>query len=259
MIQISLLNPIRFIDTTNINAGFDGNFSIFQNNYDTQSKCYFQKWQSSDTLKLQVVADEVPSSIEFWNGIDKVVDTVAWVLNPYVIVAFPDLSVYEIEYSFSTLPTGFYQIHFGDFISEPINVQTEHPKTLLISYSNSENNYSCIFETGIIFNFRVEGQIQNFKPKNDLVVYNDQMRSLKQLFSQAYRSFTLMIGYGRGVAEWVVDKFNYISQCDSITYDNIPYQIVNGGEFEVIRVDFYDWIGISVEIQQSENTEVLTN
>ena len=253
MIQISKLNPVRFIDTTDINAGFDGNFNLYQTPNYTDPKCYLQKWAQSDTLKLQVVADIAPSNVEIRDIDNKLIDTINWAASTLVLSNFPTLTIYELQYQFSACPVGKYQLYFDDFISEPICVQIDQTKTILLKYKNSENNYSTVFDTGIEFEFRIESEIRGYKPKNDREVYNDQKQNLTQLFSVAYSQFTFVVGGQRGVARWALDKVNQIQQCDQVSYNGILYQPIADAEFEVIQPEFYDLLGATVDIQPKDN------
>lgn len=257
MIQIPLLNPIRFISLADINAGFDGNFSIYQTNNYTDPKCYLQKWQQSDTLFLQVISDSEPTPVLIKDADNKLIDTINWLESDLVFPDFPDLAIYEIQYLFSNCPVGKYQLYFSagdeEYESEPICVQALQPKTILIKYKNRENNYSTVFATNIEFQFRVEAEIKNFKPKNDRITYNDQIQNLTQLFSVAYRQFTLIIGGQKGVSEWALDKVNQIQQCDQVSYDGIYYQPISDAEIEPIQPEFYDLLGGTIEIQPVDN------
>lgn len=257
MIQIPLLNPVRFIDLNNINSSFDGNFSLFQFKSNTLSKCYLQKFQTSDILRLQIITDLDPTDLEFRNKYDQALYTVPWVKSTRVIQALPDLGIWEIEESLIGIADGKYSLYFecgaDTFESEPIEIAFEHKSTILLRYKNSQNNYNTIFDTGIEFEFRVESDIRNFVPKNDRETYNDQIYNATQLFSVAYRSFTFFVGYERGVPDWVIDKVNQITQCDQVAYNDVYYQPIAGAEFEVIRLDQYFLAGATLDIQPTDN------
>src|SRR6478735_12438352 len=112
MIQIPLLNPVRFIDLNNINSSFDGNFSLFQFKSNTLSKCYLQKFQTSDILRLQIITDLDPTDLEFRNKYDQALYTVPWVKSTRVIQSLPDLGIWEIEESIIGVDEGKYSLYF---------------------------------------------------------------------------------------------------------------------------------------------------
>lgn len=250
----ALLLPLRFIDTADINNSFDGNFASRQINYSWQTNdCYFQKWQFTDTLRLQIISNEELTDLKILNLDGAVVDTVSWVANALVLPDYPDYKVYEINYPFANLTAGKYVIQQDLFEAEAIEVAEKWDKTVLLKYKHSENDYSVIFDTLIEFEFRVEGWVGDYKPKNDRDVYNDQTRNLTQLNSVAYRQFSLYVGYGKGVPNWPIDKVNIITQCDQLKIDNVYYQPIEDAEFEVENNDAKNYIGGSIEIEQKFN------
>lgn len=257
MIQIPLLNPLRFIDTANINDSFDGNYSLFQFKANTVSKCYYQKFQTNDTLRLQVLATTDPTDLLFKDKFDAIILSVPWQKSTRVIQGLPDVGIYEIELALSALSLGYYYTSFTEdgvlYESEPIHLDFEHKGTKVIRYKNSENNYDTVFDTGIEFEFRCELDITNFNPKNDREVYNDQIKNATQLFSVAFRTFTLWVGRERGVADWVIDKVNQISQCDQVSYNDVYYLITESSEWEVVPLEEYFFQGASIEIQPVYN------
>lgn len=251
----ALLNPLRFIDTTDINKGFDGDYAINQLKRWQNPKCYLQKWQTSDTLVLQVIAETItpPSDLKFINEIGKTVDSVPWSASTRIIQGLPDLTIYELSYSFASLPVGKYICSFDQFSSEPICVQVEQPNTLLLKYTNSENNYDMVFDTNIVQYFRVEGYIGNYRPSNERNVYVDQKHNLTQLSSVAFRKFTFFVGTSWLVPDWVLDKVNIIMQCDQIAYDGIYYQPLTDSEFETQPNADNSYIGGAIDIEPVDN------
>lgn len=249
----ALISPIRWIDKTDINNGFDGNYAINQLRRDQSKRCYFQKWRSNMTLKQQIIADELPDPIQFVNEKGILVDEADWSVNPLILEGLPDLRIYELSFAFAALPVGVYQLRFNQFESELINVQTSHPNTVSIKYKHSENNYDVVFDTGIEFELLVEGYVGDFTPKNDRVSFNDQPQNLTQLFSVAYRNFKLNIGGAWMVPWWMMDKINYITQCDQVFYNSIMYVPLNEAQFEVESNPQNDYIYGSLDIQPAEN------
>lgn len=258
MFDIPILNPLRLIDTSDINFGFDGNFS-FDRILDFQDpKCYFQKWKRSNTLKLQILSDFVPTDLLFLDLVSNViVNSVAWELKD-ILIANETFKVYELSFLFSELPEGRYQALFSytdqddnlhPLVSEPLSVMDEQPNTLTIKYKHYENDFDIIFDTGIEFEFQVEAAIRNYNPQNSRAVYTDQKINATQLSATPYRTFKFFIGYKSGVPEWVMDKINWIQSVDQVTYNNVPYQVINEAKYEIETNESNSFMGGSIEVQ----------
>jgi len=260
-IQVADINPLRFIDNANLNKGFDGNYYVNLLNWYQTTACYFQTWLKSDILYLQVVADEVPNDLEFRDQYGNVIDTATWQAKNLQFLEYPDLICYELSYPFSNLPNGVYEAIFGDFGSEPFEVKDFDDETLLIKYKNSRNDFSSVFDTGIEFQIRLHASIHNYRPQNDRNGFIDQKHNNTQLSSVAYRRFTFTIGTRQqGVPNWVVDKYNIISQCDQISYDGIYYQIAAEAEPEVEPNPDYAFIWeYNIDIEPAANEFIRYN
>lgn len=262
MFNIAILNPLRFIDTSDINSSFDGNFAIDQVLSYQNPKCYFQKWQISDVLKLQVLSDFVPSDLVFREVSTNMAEaTVSWIEKPAVIVD-QTFKVYELDFEFIGLDPGKYYAEFSYtdeddnehvLISEPMHVALAQENTLLLQYKNSVNDFDTIFDTGIVFNFRVESAIKDFTPGNNRAIYNDQRANPTLLSAVPYRKFKFYIGFQYGLPAWVVDKVNFIQSVDQVKYNNIYYQIVEGAEFEIETNENNSFAGGSIEVQPTNN------
>lgn len=255
-IQVADINPLRFIDNANLNNGFDGNYAINQLNWYQTYNCFLQTWLRSDRLNLQIIADEFPDDLQFKNVYGDIIDTVYWQPQSLVFPDYPELTIYEISYSFGNLPVGIFEAIFGDFGSEPFEVKDYDDKTILIKYKNSRNDYSAVFDTGIEFQIRIHGAIHNYRPQNERAVFNDQKHNNTQLSSVAFRKFTLTIGFGNegGIPVWVVDKYNILSQCDQVSYNGIYYQISEDAEIEIEPNNDYNYIWeANVDIEPVDN------
>lgn len=246
----ALMLPVRFIDINNINNSFDGDFAINQiGTWQMQNVCYNQKFQSSDTLCLQLISDLPLNDLIIYSKDGNIVDSVPWSVSTITLIDFPTFSIYEIRYNLNTLPDGIYILQQDNFESEPIEVKQNQENTILIKYKHSDNDKDVIFDTGIEFQFRVEAWIGDYQPKNDRQVYLDQQQAPTQLNSVAYRQFRLYIGFKWGVPNWVLDKVNILTQCDTVKYNDVEYTPIDGAEFEKIQDDLYAFVGGTLEIQ----------
>lgn len=249
------LLPLRFIDTSNTDSSFDGNFSNEQiPQWKMGQKCYLQKFQRNDKLRLQWISDAPLLNLKILNEDGLQVDEIEWQPSLLTLIGFPEATIYEIDFPFSSLQEGVYIFQQDEWEAEAIELKDEHENTILIEYSASENDYDVVFDTDIVFQFRVEGGIGNYAPKNQREVYVNQIYNPAQLRSVAHRQFTLYIGFQSGVPEWVLDKANIITQCDEVFYDGVQYQPINESEFEVIRADDVTaFVGASIDIEPTNN------
>lgn len=254
-IQVSDLNPLRFIDTSNLNSGFDGNLASNLLNWYQTNQCFLQPFIKSDNLILQVIADVVPDDVEIRDQYDTVISTGIWSVKPLTLPDCPDLKVYELELPFVDVPEGAYQAYFNTFVSEPFRVFDQAERTILLKYKNSRNDYDTVFDTGIQFEFRTYGSIDNYVPQNDREVFTDQRHNVTQLSSVAFRRFNFVMGMiDYGMPAWMVDKYNLITQCDQVSYNNIYYQIPEDTNIEVTQNNDYSYIWeAKVDIEPVDN------
>lgn len=260
MFEIALANPIKFVENTG--GRLDTHFSVDLINSFQDKKCYFQKWQRDDQTRLQILSDH--SDISFTIH-DLYTDAVVLTIIPIdmeVNVIGQSFRVYEVPIDFSQLIEGEYYAVISytndleqdiSIYSEPMMVRDEHDSTLLIQYRNSDNNFSIVFDTDIVFTIRVEGVIDQFTPQSDDVVYNDQKRNATLLSSIPYRSYTLFIGHAEGIANWMADKINRAMACDMVMIDGDYYEKTEGASWEVNRADAYAFLGMTLEIMPVEN------
>jgi len=257
-----LLNPMKFVNVTNIDASFDGDFAVNQLAEYQDPDCYFQKWEFSDSLRLQLLSDFVPSDLVFRDVFtNKIIFSAPWVEAPTFVIG-QTFKVYEMDFDFVNLPEGKYRAFFNytdeneqvqNLVSEPITVALKHENTLLLTYKNSVNDFDVIFDTNIVFTFRVEARIMSFNPGNSRDIYNDQRINPTLLNSTPFRKFRFYVGYKYGVPEWMLDKVNRIQSVDQVQYNGIYYQILNGSDWELESNVFNAYIGGNIEVQPTEN------
>lgn len=253
MLGYSQLNPIYFKFNETYNHEHNSDF------------CYFQKWSMYDTIKIQLWADSLPTMtlVDFdtkerltaYQGLaisTTVVAPAGMTLYELTIDSLPFFGRFQFELSMPSMTTMF--------LSEPFIWVEDAPETVLLSYRNSKNNFSTVFDTGIDFYFRVEGTVQLFQPKLDTVVYFDQMRNPKLLSAQPYKTWKLIAGTGLGVPDWVLNRLNYIMSCDIKQVDNLKFELAEGAAMEIQRADNYPLSSAAVDIvgrTDSTDTEII--
>jgi hypothetical protein len=256
--EIAPLNPLKFV--TSGTDRIDDNFESDLVNIYQSPRCYLQKWQFGDVGRVQVLSDYVFTFkvLDLDTGAE-IADFVPSLKSSEIVGE--SFSVYEIEIDFSALGSGSYycKILYNDtfedkiVLSEPFEVSESWPGSILFEFVNSENNFDVVFETGIDYQIRVEGVIDNFTPESDDVIYNDMLKNATLLNSVPFRSFTLFVGGAPGVPVWMADKINRVMACDSVKIDGGSYEKKQGAGWEVKRADEYQFVGINIEIVPSEN------
>lgn len=243
--EVVPLNPIRFTDI----MPYDFKHA--------HPKCYWQKFEVADSTQLQILSEDpdITLTVHDFNT-DEEIHSFAVSEIPSLIIGQPFL-IYEVLINWSDIGEGRFYLKLENsedtFYSAPIWVAPEHPNTLLFRYRNSENNFSVVFDTEIIFTIRVEGDIQNFTPRFDDEIYNDQKRNASKLSSIPFREFTLFIGAAQGLPDWMTDKINRVMSCDMIQIDGDWFEKMPDAEWEVIRQDDYPFAGLQINIMPTNN------
>lgn len=265
-INIPYINPVKFveIDYENIPAYLTKHFDDFLASEQISDKewmhqiCYSQKWQKSDTIKIQVESNYSPINLSLIDGDGEVVSTVVAQnkgTNKYEAGKY----IFEAVISLAGVDEGFYclQLTAGSpvqktFISEPICVMEVHPTTVLLEYKNSRYHADVIFETGIEFMFRVEGTLDAFKPGGKRVMYEDERLNPTVLSAKPYRVFDLLIGNYTGVPDWVIDKLNWIWSCNSVYIDGKSFAMEEGG-LDIKPQENYPFRGVTIKVREGIN------
>jgi hypothetical protein len=249
--KFSLLNPFRWVPK---NPVYDPRFNTrpFDDKIDANPFAgpYNQKWQTNDVTHLQFLSDyALTLKIYHWNGYHKPFgDTLYSTIAVTAVPAFPILGVtftaYEATVDFHGFPEGLYyaEISYIDdtavtriWQSSPLDVKVHHPKTLLYEYWNTFNDKGVIFDTGIKFNMRIEGNIRAFTPSSLDQVFEDQQYNTTTENSIPYRTFQNFIGRAAGLPDWIIDKMNLIFSVNYKSIDGTFYNKTEGAKFEMVR------------------------
>lgn len=102
-------------------------------------------------------------------------------------------------------------------------VREPSPDTMLIEYSNSDNNTpldNMFIIGGVrkVFKLRIEGGFkpQGYTPNVVQETWRTQRQELRQLYSAPYDKWSLTIGRAQGVPIEYVRMLNYILSCDMV-------------------------------------------
>lgn len=219
---------------------------------------YLQPWQKNDIVYFQALSNYAPHQLELWNCDGNQVDTFALAYKPSSIEASGQ-KVYEAAVALNGYDEGVYQfkIFSGSpvletYISEWFGLKEYHPQTILLEYSHDENDHEVVFETGIRFRLRVHGELREYQPGSDRIVFINQRRSITQLAGESFETEKLIIGDSFGVPNYMIKKINNIYLCSQVLHDGKQYVGNEGGRFEAKREELYPMTGWAWEVRPTD-------
>lgn len=245
---------------------FNPDFNTLPFDYQQPKIHYYYKRQLADVSYLQCLSDWVP---ELWviNEYGQTIDTIV-ASTPANGIINQTFTVYEFQINWVAYGVGVYtvEIHYTDdtpteqiWQSPKIDVKVKWPQTVLLNYTNSENRFSIVWSTGIIINLRVEGNIEDYTPAFDDVIYNDQEYNTTKLHSIPHREFSFYVGANQGgfqgIPNWIADKVNWAFSCDQLQIDGIYYQNTASSKWDIRRTDpdGTNFIGLKISIIEVNN------
>lgn len=225
-----------------------------------QSIPYFQKWQLTDHVDLQIQSDMGPIRLDLIDCSQLVAKTVNFETKPTIITGQP-WQVLEASMQLADVDPGYYWFlitaGFGDnilqFISEPLDVANNHAGTTLFKYKNTRNSLDMVWATGINPSFRCEANIGEYAPGSKTTVYEDQVLNLVELSAFPYDQFKLQIGGSYGVPNWVAKRLNMIFCNDTVLIDGRQYVKADGAKLEPNRIERYPMSGWTMDIRPASN------
>lgn len=179
---------------------------------------YAQKWQTSDSIKLQVQTNGLgPVQVDLLDCHGAVQRSTAFSIKSDPAIVAP-ITLYEGNMVLTSLPEGIYYMlitagtgsTISQAISEPLHVAEDHPITLLLEYSGTRNKQSTIFSTGYNPSFRFEGWLDGFNAAGTFASYVDQPADIELMNGIPFRTHKLNVGNKAGVPDYVADKVNRI-------------------------------------------------
>ena len=258
-VNIPLIFPFKMVPSTATpGIHFHDDWACNQVRDWEMKRYYQQKWKKTDTTKLQIESSIMPETLKVLNLHGATVKTFTW----SAVLSEIAYKIYETTFDISDLAEGVYylyqQVTFGaidwKYVSEPINMKTTWPRTLLFTYTNSFNDQDVAWTaTGLTMKFRCEADIQDYEFLRDRAAYINQTRDLTNLSGIPYNAAKLRIGEAPGVAPYVVDILNRIFCCDSIDADGLMIQSDEGSKWEVNRIKGYPLIGAEIDIVPAVN------
>lgn len=220
---------------------------------------YCQIFQNSDTIKIQVSSDYSPISLNLIDKKGKVVASVVF-SNIGLNIYEPAFYTYEAQMSLATIAKGCYFLKLiagttttKVFVSEPISIKQKHPRSILFSYRNSRYKDDIIYETGIAFQFRVQGEIVYARTASKRYGYEGQNSSRKLLNATNQEVYKLGIGHAEGVPGWIENKVTKIMDHNEVMIDGTYFTGFEDFKIEQKTEDGTWMRGLSMEVVEGIN------
>jgi len=267
--DISPLNPLKFYVLSDVLPEFGGN--ITYNSFDTnlnyrafdadffyrniksweERRFYAQPYQQGDMVNIQFLGiDNIPSGVYAGNPYTAyLIDCDNKIVNSYSVTTsalalIDNQRIRECFIPLYNIDEGYYRVvirrrqinvanEFKYVISEPIHVKEVHENSVLIKYKNSKNTQGVIFESDIEFQFRTYGVVNDLTTESKFTTYEDEPLNLTMLSGTPYRTWLFQIGGdGNQVPQWIGDKLERITLCDSLLIDSVYYTRNEGAKLE---------------------------
>ena len=294
--DISPLNPLKFYalsdsievfnpSNTNVYNSFDTNlnYRAFDADYFVrnipswqQQRFYAQPYQHGDMVNIQFLGiDNIPSGVYAGNPYtayllnceNEIVGTYSVTTSALALI--DGQRIRECFIPLYNLDEGYYRvvirrrgISVGDkrvyVISEPIHVLEQHKESILIKYKNSKNAQGVIFESGIEFQLRLYGYVGDLVTDSKFTTYEDEPLNLTMLSGTPFRVWSLQVGgNGKQVPEWIGDKLERVTLCDSLMIDSTYYTRNEGAKLEVSKKPLQPLCTYKVALRERYNDNSL--
>lgn len=269
--EISYLSPLKAYPATSTpGVHFDDDWFHNQIKDWERNVRYYQKWQNSDIIPVQVISSIQPVTIKLYKCDKTIEPSAGQILTLISWDAANSKGVYHGNLDLTSVPPGIYWPVFEAsfltitfrYMCEPIQVKAVHKNTSLFKYKNSLNDFGIIFH-GIVdataqpyqpeFIFRCEAAVMNFTPDRDRTAYRDQILNTTTLYAIPFGQFELLVATATGVAPWVVDLLNRIFCCDHVLINNKQFETPEGSKWEITRVKGYPLIGAKIDLVEANN------
>jgi hypothetical protein len=216
---------------------------------------YLQPWELTDILQFQILSNYAPHQLELYDCEGTQIDVFTMSHIPTSIEGTGQ-KVYQSIVALNIYPEGVYQfkIKSGNpvletYVSNFFSLKEKHENTMLFEVTHDENDHEVIFETGIVMKLRVYGEIRDFQPGADRVIFIDQPRNAVQLSGKSFSTEKLIVGDSFGVPDNIIEKINNLFLCSKVLIDSKQWVGNEGSRFEASRESLYPMSGWAFEIR----------
>lgn len=190
---------------------------------------YVQKYQQSDTIRLQWLGDDTTLANYQYA---RILDNYGKVVTSKTITVVQESGTWSGKKLYTAtiylydLNEGYYFIQlrhksgseYLPILFEPIWVKQIHEKTARIDYYNTTNDWDTIFthSSSFIFQLRVEGSVSEITPKATAHTYEDQTLDYEMLSGIPFREYEASF---INITNWMADKINRATLCNTVYID----------------------------------------
>lgn len=226
---------LRISDFSSLNFAHDWKPTV------QRDESYFQKFLTSDTIRVQYSIDDTTVSV---SGALVASDGTETAYTATEVYTGDDYTSYE--FVLSNLDLGRYVFELRNSAGAVIDyssgfevlTETAEP-TILLTYEHRRTEFGTAFESP--FMFRVEAVFlgAGWLPQVEAETFRDQNNRMHLLSAFPYKTKTLTIGGGVGVPAWVANKLNQIFSCSFVAIDGEEYVRGDGAIPEPNASDVY--------------------
>lgn len=201
----------------------DWSFERFQNFY--KKPVYFQKWQTTDPIKLQILTSG-EGQLELFIYDERGMQVSNTPLSIIVNTAVPDPFILQ-QLSVTIATEGIYLFVLKNGIGENIaisewqHIKVKWPKTNLFEYSSSYNLRNTYFNSWGAVSIRVEGQLMPADPDSDFTEFEDEEGDMTIVHDHPWQKQKLFVGDNLGIPDFMAMKMNLVTLLNACLCEGI--------------------------------------
>jgi len=223
-----------------------------------EQKQYLQPWELTDIIPFQILSNYAPHQLELYDCAGNQIDAFVLTYKPSSIEGTGQ-KVYEATIALNGYDEGVYQFKIlsgnptlETYVSNYFSLKQKHENTRLFEVTHDENDHEVVFETGIACKLRIYGEIREFQPGADRVIFIDQPRNAVQLSGKSFSTEKLIIGDSWGVPDYIIEKINNLFLCSNVLIDGKQWVGNEGARFEASRESLYPMSGWAFEMRAAK-------
>ncbi|MBX3253912.1 MAG: hypothetical protein KF862_07190 [Chitinophagaceae bacterium] len=263
----SIANPVRFVNENRVKPAAYNDFNFedlffSEMNYEWDEPVdYEQKWQTTDAIRLQFLADFEGISLKLTNQYTG--EEYATVMDQkQQDINNPGFRIYEAEISLVDIAPGKYRLRafmgYGEnvstLLSEPLCIQQKHEGTVYIEYFNSHRKSDMIFEKGFRPARRIEMRFDSPEVGSKDAMWEDQPLNMTMIDSKQFRVFKAVFGNEHGIHPGELPFLNTIFGFDNVRINGKQFCKAEAGqEFEPTKIAGYPLCGYRYNLRESLN------
>jgi hypothetical protein len=224
-----------------------------------QQVCWYQQWQTTDSIRLQFQSNYSPLNIKLIRAED---DVVVYDVNLAVVrtnMDDPDYKIYQADIALNPFPAGYYYLKLSigiggvlTLVSNVLKISEIIENSLLLEYQHQKFRCDVFFETGFSPSIRIPAILKMKPPGSIDTIYEDQESNMTMLKSVPYSLWNLSIG-PEGIPPAQIKRLNFMLGCSSTRLDGRYYTKNEGAKLEENTVEFYPMSGWSIELREKLN------